>query len=268
MELPKKIALYYDSPINISNSLQNVVDILSEYDVIILGENLANPSHQNYISTTNIISELLLLNTDIYGYVKLTKTSVINSVNQWDNLNTTGIFIDEFGDDYGNTRDDQNALLDHIHSKNMNCMLNSILSVFDNTPNPFNPNGDSLNYLSSDWYVYMGFGVSNNTYNNPVNNSNLLKNYNIKVCCIATSNGIFNQNLADYSYYLSVLMEFEGWGWGELNFSGSLPFRKRKKIIGDTFTSLLQNESGIYYRDTNVGIVIDTNNKSVNFILK
>lgn len=269
MIVPLKICIYYDSPINISNNIQDTINTLLDYDIVILGEGLADPSHQDYSSTSDIINSLLLSNVSVFGYVSLTRNfSTTEFVDDWNNLSVTGIFADEFGYEYGNTRDEQNTFLDYIHSKNMDCMIHSTLSIFDNTVSPSNTSGDPLNYLSSDWYVYMGFGVDNGEYNNPINTSNTLQNYSIKVCCIATSNGNFTQNLADYSYYICVLMDFEAWGWGEVNFSGSLDYRVRKDIIGDKFTSELNNNNGIYTRDTNVGISINTNDKNVKFKIK
>lgn len=268
MNIPKKVAIYYEAPINLSNNIQNIINILSVYDILILGEGLANPSHQDYTSTSNIINSLLQQNVCVYGYVSLAKLSSTNNINDWDNVNVTGIFGDEFGDDYGNTRDDQNSFLDYIHSKNMNCMINAPISVFDNYINPLNPNGDSLNYQSDDWYVFMGFGVNDSVYNNPISSASIINNYSIKVCCIGTSNGISNKDLIDYSYYICVLMEFDAWGWGEYRFRGSLPYRDRKDVIGDKFATLMNDDGGIYSRRRNVGISIDSNTKKVCFKIK
>ena len=140
--------------------------------------------------------------------------------------------------------------------------------------------------MGSDWYLAESWAIKNGNYDiEDINNNGTLdwvekgqklSNYNIQVAAITTVNDpnyIFNQQKADYSYYAGLLFGFDAWGLGEVNYSAlgginSLIYRDRKFIppFSTYLTNIIYN-GNIMERKINVGIKIDTVNKSVSSTL-
>lgn len=279
----KKLCIYYGYPSSISNGdINQAVNIFEEYDLIVFGNGLEETDHPDHNNTLQIINQINILNNGnkIFGYIDNTISVNQNKkkIDEWKLMNIHGIFCNQFGYDFGTTRNYQNQIFNYIHNQN--------LIAFVNAWNPDDVLSGNNNLLPTDWYLAESFAIKNNQYddyieeNNElhwINKGNKLLNYNIQVATIGTFgndvNQSYDQNKMDYAYYAANLFGFDAYGWGELNYSSiggleSLPYRERKFIIDyDYFkTGIIKNEN-IYKRKMNIGIHIDTVNHNVSYKL-
>jgi len=278
MLLPKKLAIYHGLPslVNGVTSIQDAIDVFKNYDLIVFVNGLENSLHPDHQNTINIIAGLPVT-TQVFGTIDSSKPYPVNwaAIDNWISMGVHGIFCDRFGYDFIN-RFHQNVIIEYIHSKNKIAFVKAanINDVLSNTQNPpKNPNGTSHMLLSSDWYLKEGYQIVNGSYQNPMTwktDSELLLNYinSIQIACMATSDiTAFNQNKLDYAYMSSVLYEFHAFGWGEFLYSSnsnSLPLRIQPAILGDKFiNNITEPMPGIYQRNTNIGINVDTTNHIV-----
>lgn len=122
----KRVLFYYGEPIcynDIYDINAIVANISASYDTVVLGDGYLDPTHQSYGTTIDIINAMKTAGMEIFLYVPFgnrdvttinTKAdmclvpSIINSVD--------GIFLDEFGFDYGSTRENHNLVLAHIRA--------------------------------------------------------------------------------------------------------------------------------------------------------
>jgi len=123
---PKRLLIYYGYPAAYKGlwDVQQVVNaIAANYDIWICGDTYQDPLHESYAETQQIITGLLALGVEVWGYIPLGTTSynlsitdITTRIGQWDALGITGIFIDEFGFDYGNDRQRQIDAVNACHS--------------------------------------------------------------------------------------------------------------------------------------------------------
>ncbi|MBE5107270.1 hypothetical protein IGI01_18885 [Bacillus thuringiensis] len=134
----KDACLFYGYPTSINNtwSVDGAVDFFKQYDILVLGDQYQHPSHEEYQNTVSVVTKLRKEkpSLEIFGYVplgqiepstRLTVEQFKAYVDEWATVGATGIFIDEYGYDYKVTRELQNDVVNHIHSKGMNCIANS-----------------------------------------------------------------------------------------------------------------------------------------------
>jgi hypothetical protein len=142
---PLKRMMFYYGWLNSFNSAtnswvnENVAQDLKDYDILVLGNGLQDPTHGDFANTQTIIARLKVLNPaiQIFGYV--TKAQAIatfqTKATQWNSLGVQGIFMDESGYGYGastssNTRAAFNTRVNYVHG------LSSAKIVFANSWNP------------------------------------------------------------------------------------------------------------------------------------
>jgi len=282
---PKKLAIYYGWPIAVNGkwSVSEAVDVFNDYDIVIFGEGLEDPSHPQYLSTNDIISQT---NAKIYGYVDATlnSTNFESKVNNWCDMGGTGatgneiegIFCDQFGFDYGLTRQKQNDEIDYIHSKSKKAFVNAWNpdDVFKTQTGTTGATGTSMTL--DDWYLAESYQIINGNYRNVSDwkaKADKMKDYKINgpgyskmATCTSYDGSNFDQEKWDYAYYSTALYGFDASGWGEQNFSAptaQMPFRTRKKILGSKLVGNINEASGVFKINTNIGIKVDTNNKKV-----
>lgn len=135
----EKSLLYYGRPASACGILnpQESAGVFGKYDLVILGDGYEDPDHEDYENTKKVCDTLNTSyeNTRLVGYIPLGNRSGIDDcydegdlewlVDSWIDLHVAGIFIDEFGYDYGNTRERQNTIVDYCHSKNLFVMVNA-----------------------------------------------------------------------------------------------------------------------------------------------
>lgn len=181
-EKPKSLLIYY-AYLNAYNypdhSWDNelVAKDMARYSIIVMGDGLQDPGHADYTNTQIIIPRLKELNNNIqiFGYVTANQTysSFVTEVDQWDDLEINGIFLDEAGYDYGsvatNGRAALNQKVDYVHGlvySNL-CFINSwnmdhIIGTANDVTYPNTTwNVDILEstLTHNDWYLLESFTV-------------------------------------------------------------------------------------------------------------
>ena len=175
----EKVMLYYGYPnaINESWDVNNSAAIYKDYDICIFGDGYCLPSHEAYAETVQIFSIMKSIapNTRIVGYVpigvkfvgedsNLSMEQMKARVDAWKKIGAHGIFLDEFGYDYGVTRARQNEIVGYCHGLGMFVFANSWSTDYcfsdeditiDDLPG-FHPNPDNTRAVLNrkDYYVY------------------------------------------------------------------------------------------------------------------
>lgn len=286
MTTPQKLAIYYGWPSAVNSSGGNVAAataVFQNYDVVVLGAGLEDPSHGDHANTVSIIANLVPA-VKVYGYISAQDTNSVNwgKIDKWAAMNVSGIFCDEFGYDFAVDRNRQNVLVEYIHYKGLSAFVNAWNSddVFLNTVDPVkNPLGTSHMMGASDWYLAESYQIINGAFQNSAD----WKTKSDKMVAHRTSFGTkmatvtttladpFDQAKWDYSYASASLYSMDAAGWGEEFFSASsasLPFRTSLNIQGTSFiTAITENPADVFSRQTNVGLKVDAVNHTVSTIL-
>jgi hypothetical protein len=290
---PKKLAIYYGWPSAVnganltSDPVAAAVVAFKDYDQLVLGAGLEDPSHGDYANTIAILAHPDMANTTVYGYIDATLSldTVQGKIDNWYTTGVQGIFYDQFGYDYGLTREVQRELVWCAHEKGtgLKAFVNAWNpdDAFSNAVHANNPNGLETRLGANDYYLAESFAIINGAYDDNDLDTNGIKDfqdkadkmvnyrtlYGTKLAAITTSDSSpFDQAKADYSYLTAVVNQFDSWGYGEEYFSASsvqLPFRTRASFDGTKFTSAVLNGTGIIYRYVNIDIVVDTVNHIV-----
>lgn len=281
----KKLAFFYGWPstINGSTTVAEAVNHYANYDMVVFGQGIENPSHPDHANTDLIINNAGMTNTSVYGYVDSTisYTDIYTAIDRWIAMNVVGIFFDRFGYDFSVSREKQNSLVEYVRYKGKNSFVNAwnpddvFSSAIEAT---YNPQGLSASIDGNDWYLAESYQIINGAFQSEID----WRTKSDKMTTYKTSNGTkmaatttydasaFDQAKADYSYYSAILDDLDAWSWGEQFFSSSssqLPFRTRKTIYGTKLTGGIVQNGSIYERDTNVGIHIDTTVHTVDYLL-
>jgi hypothetical protein len=170
--------LYYGYPIAIGESwnVEQAANIYSGYDVVVLGDTYQDPEHTVYAETVAIIKRLAEIapKVRVVGYVpigldeswedsNLSMDELKFRVDQWNAIGAHGIFLDEFGYDYGVTRERQNEIVEYCHSLGKFVFANSWSFEYCFNPDPMeiswmpdfhpNPNGLAPVLNANDYYL-------------------------------------------------------------------------------------------------------------------
>ena len=173
--------VYYGYPSSVNGSGGDVNSATSEFSnwrFIVFPGDLYTNSHPDFTKAHQIAVNLYSgsSGTRVFGYVpiggasgeNLTLTQISNRIQQWyDNYqpNIDGIFLDEFGYDYGTTRDRQNKAVDWVHNLGLKVIANSwvveqCLGTRDdaNYPNSiYNPGVVATHISNGDLYCFEDF---------------------------------------------------------------------------------------------------------------
>lgn len=163
----KPLLVYYGYPIaykNLWDTEAVISEIAANYSVWVVGDTYGDPAHEEYATTTAIVSGVRSSGVKVYGYVPigqntsgLTLSQMQVRVDRWDTIGVDGIFLDEFGFDYGNTRSRQKDIVDYVHGKGLPVCANAWTAedfMCDNV--------NELPWPSNDWR-YQNFVTGNPT---------------------------------------------------------------------------------------------------------
>lgn len=179
----KNLLIYYGW-LNSFNSAQNqwnnekVAQEMAKYDLIVLGDGIQNPSHGDWSNTQVIVPRIMELNPNaiIFGYVTINQTlaNFKTKVDQWNDLEAGGIFLDEAGYDYGKKRAEFNERVFHVKSQQYAnvCFANAwnidhVLGTENDASYPnstYNPDGYESLLDENDWYLLESFAVNTASY--------------------------------------------------------------------------------------------------------
>ncbi len=288
---PEKLAIYYGWPstVNATYSVAGAAGVFKDYESVVFGAGLEKTSHGDHDNTQDIIDHTDMASTNVYGYVDANKSSlgdIKTDIDDWHTMGIHGIFVDQFGYDYGNVdRTRQNDVVQYIHDKTSPTLVafvnawdvdDALGNAVDQTKNP---SGTAHKLNTTDWYLVESFAVKNNAYDDTDTDTDgdpdwkekadkLITTYSgdIKVAAIGTtgsSSAGFTQAKADYSYAATAMYGFNSWGWGEKNYSSaggadSLPLRTRWTLPeGSALHGSISKTGNKYQRNTDVGFQID-----------
>ena len=129
------LLVYYGHPIaykGIWNADAIVAEISASHDYWVVGHSYQDPAHGEYASTVAIMRGVRAAGVKLYGYIPLGTNSYNYTVaqieaitDQWMAIGVDGIFIDEYGFDYGNTRQRQVDVVNMIHTKGLPICANA-----------------------------------------------------------------------------------------------------------------------------------------------
>ena len=125
----KHLLVYYGYPVafkGIWDAAAVAAEIAANYDYWVVGDTYQDPAHEEYASTVSIVNAVRAAGCKVYGYVPiglstsaLTLAQMQARVDQWATIGVDGIFLDEFGFDYSNTRTRQKSIVDYVHGKGL-----------------------------------------------------------------------------------------------------------------------------------------------------
>lgn len=162
-----KIFYGWPSAFDGAKSPRKAAEKLARYDAVVLGDGLEMPTHADHGGATQVVGALRGRAT-VFGYIPLghktglTLAQIRDRVVAWKKMGISGIFFDEAGYDFGNTRRRQNAAFDAAHAQNLRVFANGYdpddLFVAKKHP-PFNPEGAKTTLRRGDSYLYESFGM-------------------------------------------------------------------------------------------------------------
>ena len=196
---PQRLAIYYGFPSLVNGSKGDVgkaAQVFSRYDVVVLGDGLefddvdtrrqpagAGPDEQR--KTRDLISLLRRSRhpASVYGYItlgnsqKLPLPEIERRAALWTKMGVQGIFLDEAGYDFGNTRSRQNAAVEAIHRLGLGAFMNayrpedlfSTDRIARNAVGGGNPEGNAAVLGSKDIFLLESFQVREGQYEDGTN---------------------------------------------------------------------------------------------------
>ena len=259
------------------------------YDHVVLGDGLEKVTHPDHANTLDILAHALMAGTTVFGYIDLgvsTRNLPIAEVklriDEWKTTGADGIFLDDYGYDFGTGRARQNEAVDYAHSVGMSVIANAFLpedAFGSQIHTTHNPSGTATSLNSSDFYLYESHQITVGAFETEANwqtKANSLKTFQdligFKIFSITTDDSadVYDGGKFFYSWYSALLYGHEATGWGEYLFSADdaiAPFRGRPAITaGTTFTSGVINSSPVFTRSTDLGTIrVDTSTHASEF---
>lgn len=290
---PERLAIYYGYPSLVNQSAGNLTlasDVFNDYDLVIFGNGIDSPSHQDHLNTQSIINNIRET-TRVYGYVdlcaeggsfcsNLTLSEIQARTDRWAAMGAVGIFLDQAGYEYGVSRSRLNSAVDYIHSKGLSAFVNTWNpdDIFSSDVHPtLNPSGTTTLLNGNDYALDESFAVTLSQWQDPVfliNKANkelaYKKQFGTKIATVNTlaQNGSFDQAQFDYVWWMTLLYGFDAMAWGETAFfsseNSSLPFRPRPNPnhgdIGNAISPItVTHNAPIHARATDEGVIqVDT----------
>lgn len=256
-----------------------VAQNLLKYNIIVLGDGIADPLHGDFSNTVYILNKIKSIDnkSKIFAYVTANQdfSSFCNKVDMLSNINIDGVFLDECGYDFGLNRSSFNQRIGYVKTKQYrNCFVNAwnidhVIGLEDdiNFPNSiFNPDSLESDLEIGDWYLAESY-VINPVYNNgfvvqsdwrikTANIRKAIKKYRINVasCGIIANDDVNGQNKFNFSFYASLGNELQAHGTSDINYAASSAIVKMWQIpeliywkIGTT--PKFDKENKIFYRN-------------------
>ncbi len=289
LKKPKSLLIYYGYPslINGAKTVSEAVDTFKLYEYIVLGDGLSQESHGDHQKTAQIISDNKMQNSKVFGYIdagittqKLSIPEIQMRVDSWKSMGVAGIFLDDFGFDFRVSRDRQNKIIDYVHEKELQVIVNAWNSddVFSITSSTLNRDAKSSHLNENDFFLLESYQVALSKYDSLSNwqkRSRKMKTYQdrlgFKTLSITTSNAPYDKEAFCYAWYSALFDEHEATGWGEINFGATdatSPFHHRPKLDDKLyFIGSIKAKDGVVKRESNLGTIeIDTDKHQVKYL--
>lgn len=226
------------------------------------------------------ITDVIRLNTKLFGYVNLGPDNPYDPENNWrladlekvkqqiDRIADRkwfGVFIDQFGYDFHETRERQNEIVKYAHDKGLHCFTNAWHpedAMGNEIDQNGNQNGLATQLGTDDYYLIESFLMSGSGYRS---DTSYLQKY-IQIADYQNTLGVNTVVLPyqrdnttwidttkdiELSYILAQCLQFKGWWFGDC--STTLHYPEIPQIdIGNTLIRPLyfDEEAGKYLAET------------------
>lgn len=168
------LGIYYGWPSLVNGAAGNVTTAtatFNQFDVLVFGDGIEHAAHGDNAKTKTIITSLNASGKKVFGYVdlgvstqNLSIATMKTYVDEWKSMGAYGIFLDDYGFDYGVTRARQNTMLTYIHSVGLKAFMNSwnIDHALGNLDESGVSNPPST--VAGDYYLAESWLISGNSY--------------------------------------------------------------------------------------------------------
>ncbi|MDD2376226.1 MAG: hypothetical protein PHD15_03195 [Clostridia bacterium] len=246
------------------------INVLKNLPYIVTSE----PSTLSYSS--KMVADTIKNTTKLFGYVNLGPNNpgdpeiswvmsdlnaIKDSINNLAEAGWYGVFIDQFGYDWHETRARQNEIVDYAHSKGLKVMANSwfpadtFLAIVSEE---HNPDGIATHLNSNDFYLIESFYVDGSNYRASTSyidkyiQAMQYHNINgIKITTLSykfdTKNWLEASEDVRTSYILAECLNYSGWWFDDGENSDNLGYGNDPIVDLGTFTQYLTYDSGTKY---------------------
>lgn len=288
---PGKLLIYYSYPSSINGtfSVPAAAAEFGQYDYVVIGDGLQSAGHPDHANTVSIISHATTVNTKFFGYIDLgvsTQNLSMAEIQQrmldWAGMGVVGILLDDFGYDWGVTRDRQNAAVDFAHANSLRVIANGWVpaDVFGAGAHANNPMGTPTHLNASDFYLFESHQIIEGAPMDPdfwFAKAEALVAYQetigFEILSITTIDAANSYSEVEffYSWYSAAMYGHEATGWGEYIFSAitaTAPFRTRPTVdVGQTLACEVTRTGDRFARGTELGtIVVDAMTLEASFV--
>lgn len=246
----KNFAVFYGWPGSTNSAdlaweLNAVSEFYKQYDLVVFGAGLEDPSHGDHINTKTIINNIKN-EVDVFSYISIgntysyTMTELKQMADQWKtNHGVKGVLLDEAGFDFWSGTDSemrqrQIEIVDYIHSLGMDIIFNA----WDPDDLFIKEDSNPLTINSSDYYLYESYIIKEDgaldfsDYRAKINKMQAAKqNYNIGLLGLSTTSqpiSSFSQDDLNLLAVAAIADNLDGVSWGTNNFSATdsiMPYR-------------------------------------------
>ena len=231
LEIPY-MAFAYGSLDNINNkgNVDESIKVLSNFPYVICAEpgDLYGAGRRVVDGIKNKVK--------IFGYINMGETpriKISKLKKQIDRIAATGyygVFIDQFGYDFKETRARQNEIVKYAHDNGLVCFVNAwfiddaLGSAYDKN---YNPLAEKTALRKGDWYLLESYMMNNSGYDSYSDNifekskkAKIYKKYTeINIACLSYKRDAVSWQKAEndikLSYMFTLLNGFDGWWFAD-----------------------------------------------------
>jgi len=132
---PKSLLIYYGYPslINGAKKTKEASAEFSKYDFVVIAGGLEDAKHEDHRNAKAVIDKTGT--TQFFGYVPLgnregkdtclTAKEIRGRIAKWKAMGVKGVLLDEFGFDYGVSRERQNEAVNEVHKAKLRAIANA-----------------------------------------------------------------------------------------------------------------------------------------------
>jgi len=246
----------------------NSISILKSFKYLICGE--PDTLVEKEIQVADAIKEQV----KIFGYINLGGTplhdinEIKHSIDSIAKNGWFGVFIDQYGYDFGETRSRQNEVVNYAHSLGLKCFVNGWFideSLGEQVNEKSNPQGEPTALGKDDWYLLESFYSRNDGYGMSAKDfvekckkaQSYKEKLGIKIAVLSYKRDVIEWNSESAkidiynSYLLALISGFDGYWYTDHLESDSFIYGKPSLDIGKLFkTPLVEYKEGLYYAKT------------------
>ncbi|MEZ4701041.1 MAG: T9SS type A sorting domain-containing protein [Rhodothermales bacterium] len=275
---PGTLLVYYGWPsvINGAGSVDLAAEALGQYDYVVLGDGLEIDTHPDYANTVALLAHPAMADTKVFGYIDLGVTTQNLPVSEyklrmvwWTDIGADGIFLDDFGYDFGVTRERQNDAVDFAHALEVPVMVNAWDpdDAFSRAADPtYNPNERRAALQAGDFYFSESYMIQEGAYVDAAfwrEKADKLDAYRqtfgVGVMSVTTPGGTYDEQQFHYAWHAAAIDGHTAIGWGEPSFSSvdaQAPFRVRPAVdLGSAYVSVATVSLPLVRRETDAGVI-------------